>query len=231
MAIYAIGDIHGSLNALKTIFKQGLIKEDDKVVFLGDYVDKGPDSKGVIDWLLEKSKTFDFEFIRGNHEIMMTRAKTSSEIVDYWLEAYGGSLTLKSYKIEYNGNWMNQIEQEHWDFIDSCLPYLEIGAFIFVHAGLEENKRLEDQDEHHLFFKKFEEAQIYDAEKTVICGHTARVNGQIADFGHTICIDTFAFGGMWLTCLNVETGAFLKANNEGEIEQGNLERLYLIHSI
>lgn len=54
MAIYAIGDIHGIINALKTIFNQGLIKEDDKVVFLGYYIDKGEDSKGVIDWLIEK---------------------------------------------------------------------------------------------------------------------------------------------------------------------------------
>ncbi|GGG46813.1 metallophosphoesterase family protein [Bizionia arctica] len=228
MAIYAIGDIHGSINALKTIFQQGLIKEDDQVVFLGDYVDKGANSKGVIHWLIEKSKTFNFHFILGNHEIMMTRAKSSAEIVEHWLEDYGGSLTLNSYKISDNPNWMHQIDKTHWDFIDSCLPYLEIGEFIFVHAGLEENKSLEEQDEHYLFHKKFEKPTVYDPSKTVICGHTARKNGEIADFGHTICIDTFAHGGMWLTCLNVETGAFLKANDKGQIEKGKLERMYLI---
>lgn len=56
MVIYAIGDIHGSISSLKTIFRHGLIKEDDKVVFLGDYIDKGTNSKGVIDWLKEKVK-------------------------------------------------------------------------------------------------------------------------------------------------------------------------------
>ncbi|TYB74495.1 serine/threonine protein phosphatase [Bizionia gelidisalsuginis] len=228
MAIYAIGDIHGSINALKTIFQHGLIKEDDKVVFLGDYVDKGADSKGVIDWLIEKSKTFDFKFILGNHEIMMTRAKSSTEIFEYWLEDYGGSLTLNSYKIGDNQNWMNQIDKSHWNFINSCLPYLEIGEFIFVHAGLEENKRLEEQNEHDLFFKKFEAPLIYDPIKTVICGHTARKNGKIANFKHTICIDTYAHGGMWLTCLNVETGEFLKANNKGQIEKGKLKRMHFV---
>ncbi|OBX19667.1 MULTISPECIES: metallophosphoesterase family protein [Bizionia] len=228
MAIYAIGDIHGSINALKTIFQQDWIKEDDKVVFLGDYVDKGADSKDVIDWLIEKSKVCDFEFILGNHEIMMTRAKSSPEIFEYWLEDYGGSLTLNSYKIGDNQNWMNQIDKTHWNFIDSCLPYLEIGEFIFVHAGLEKNKSLEEQDEHHLFFKKFEEPLMYDPIKMVICGHTARKNGKIADFKHTICIDTFAHGGMWLTCLNVETGEFLKANNKGQIEKGKLKRRHSI---
>ena len=228
MAIYAIGDIHGSINALKTIFQQGLIKENDKVVFLGDYIDKGPDSKGVIDWLIEKNKTFDFEFIRGNHEVMMTLAKSSTKIFKHWLNDYGGSLTLNSYNIDDTQSWMHQIDKTLWNFIDSCLPYLEIGEFIFVHAGLEKNKRLEEQNEHYLYHKKFEKPTIYDANKIVICGHTARINGKIADFGHTICSDTFAHGGMWLTCLNVETGQFLKANNKGEIEEGKLKRMHLI---
>ena len=48
--------------------------------------------------------------------------------------------------------------------------------------------------------------------------------GQIADFRHTICIDTYAHVGLWLTCLNVETGEFLKANNKGQIEKGKLKR-------
>jgi serine/threonine protein phosphatase 1 len=214
MAIYAIGDIHGSLTALKTIFEQGLIKENDKVVFLGDYIDKGTDSKEVLNWLIEKSKVYDFEFMLGNHEIMMMAAKSSPEKYVDWVHNYGGIHTLYSYDMEDNLNWMNDIDKTHWNFIDSCKPYLEIGAFIFVHAGLEQNKKLNEQKKHHLFHKKYEQPVIYDSSKTVICGHTARVNGKIADFGHTICIDTFAHGGMWLTCLNVETGEFLKANNK-----------------
>lgn len=228
MAIYAIGDIHGSIIALKTIFQQGLINEEDTVVFLGDYIDKGTDSKGVIDWLIEKRKTFNFEFILGNHEIIMTRAKSSTETFKYWYESYGGSLTLKSYKISDKQDWISQIDKAHWDFIDSCLPYFKIGDFIFVHGGLEKNKSLEEQKEHYLFFEKFEKPLIYDPIKTVICGHTARKNGKIANFKHTICIDTYAYGGMWLTCLNVETNEFLKANNKGQIEKGKLEEIHLI---
>lgn len=224
MAIYAIGDIHGSINALKTIFNQGLIKKEDKVIFLGDYVDKGTDSKAVIDWLIEKSKVFDFKFIRGNHEIMMTTAKSSPDIFAEWLQYYGGATTLKSYAISDHKNWSDKINKTHWDFIDSCLHYFEIEDFIFVHAGLEKNKRLDEQNEHHLFWKKFETPVIYNPTKTVICGHTSRKNGEIADFKHTICIDTFAHGGMWLTSLNVKTGEFLKANNIGQIEKGKLKR-------
>ncbi len=223
MAIYAIGDIHGSINALKTIFKQKIIQPEDKVVFLGDYVDRGPDSKGVIDWLISNQKNFDFDFILGNHEIMMTTAKASSERLMEWLH-FGGANTLDSYNIGDDPNWMNKIEKAHWDFIDSCVDYLEIGNFIFVHGGLEVGKSLEEQNKHHLFWKKYEEPEAYDSTKTVICGHTSRKNGEIADFGHTICIDTYAHGGKWLTCLNVETGEFMKANNKGQIEKGKLKR-------
>lgn len=223
MAIYAIGDIHGSLKALKTIFKQGVIQPNDKVVFLGDYVDRGPDSKGVIDWLIKNQEDFDFEFILGNHEIMMITAKASPERLVEWLH-FGGAITLDSYKIGDDQNWMNKIDKTHWNFMDSCLDYLEIGNFIFVHAGLENGKNLDEQNKHHLFWKKYEEPEAYDSTKTVICGHTSRKNGEIADFGHTICIDTYAHGGMWLTCLNVETGEFLKANNKGRTEKGKIKR-------
>ena len=222
MAIYAIGDIHGSLKALKTIFKQGLIKSDDTVVFLGDYVNRGPNSKGVFDWLIKRKEEFNFEFILGNHDIMMLNARNSPKKIGEWLKS-GGTNTLDSYGIIDDPNWVNRIDQAHWNFLDTCLPYLEIGKFIFVHAGLDKDKDLEEQNEYHLFWKKFENPQMYDIEKKVICGHTSRKNGKIADFGHTICIHTFAHGGKWLTCLNVETGAFLKANKKGQVESGKLK--------
>jgi len=223
MSIYAIGDIHGSLKALQTIFKQEIIKPEDTVVFLGDYIDRGPKSKDVIDWLINNQKKYDFEFILGNHEIMMKTAKLSQERLEEWLY-FGGNNTLNSYNASKNSNWIHKIDTSHWDFIDSCLDYLEIGNFIFVHAGLETGKSLDKQNKHHLFWKKYEKPESYNSTKTVICGHTSRKNGEIADFGHTICIDTYAYGGMWLTCLNVETGEFLKSNDKGQIKTGKLKR-------
>lgn len=221
MAIYAIGDIHGSLIALKTIFKQGLIRKEDTVVFLGDYVDKGSNSKGVLDWIMANKDNYNFEFILGNHEIMMLAAKLSKERFLEWLPS-GGQETLNSYSIRKQSSWINKIDVAHWDFIESCKPYLEINDDLFVHAGLEPNKELSEQNKHHLFWKKYETPEQYSSEKTVICGHTARKNGEIANFGHTVCIDTFAHGGMWLSCLNVETKEFLKANNKGQIVFGKL---------
>jgi serine/threonine protein phosphatase 1 len=224
MAIYAIGDIHGSISALKAIFNQKLIKNDDTVVFLGDYIDRGPDSKGVLDWLIKNKSNFNFEFILGNHEIMMLEAKSNRQKLLEWLQ-FGGASTLDSFNIGDDPNWIDSINQTYWDFIDSCLSYLEIGKFIFVHAGLEKEKELDDQNNRHLFWKKYETPEKYTNGKTIICGHTSRKDGKIADFGHTICIDTYAYGGMWLTCLNVETKEFLKADNKGQVESGILKTI------
>lgn len=221
MAIHAIGDIHGCLNALLAIFNNEFIKKNDTVVFLGDYIDRGPKSKEVIDWLIENKKNYKFVFILGNHEIMMKTAKNSNKRLEEWL-FFGGSTTLKSYKAKADSNWIDKIGNTHWAFIESCKPYYEIGNYIFVHAGLEAGKKLEEQNKQHLFWKKYEIATPYSSEKTVICGHTSRKNGEIANFGHTICIDTYAYGGKWLTCLNVVTKKYIKANSKGEIEIGIL---------
>ncbi len=222
MAIYAIGDIHGCLTALETIFNEGQIQKEDTVVFLGDYIDRGPNSKGVFNWLLDKSKQYNFKFILGNHDLTMLAAKTDQDQFASWLQ-FGAVQTLASYGIvEDDPNWVNKIDPAHWAFIESCLPYHETEQFIFVHAGLEAGKKLTEQDAHHLFWQKYETPELYSTDKTVVCGHTARKNGQIADFGHTVCIDTYAYGGMWLTCLNVETGTYIKANSQGRVEKGEL---------
>ncbi|CAG5079323.1 metallophosphoesterase [Parvicella tangerina] len=221
MALFAIGDIHGCLKALQSIFNQDFIKKGDTVIFLGDYIDKGPDSSGVLDWLIEHKTTYNFVFILGNHEIMMKAASSSSKHFIEWLQ-FGGNETLQSYGIDNKSDWVQNIKTSHWDFIDSCLPFYEVDDYIFVHAGLEKNKELGKQNKHHLFWKKFEQPEAFSDGKTVICGHTSRKNGKIANFGHTICIDTFAYGGMWLTCLNVRTKDFLQANNSGETKFGKL---------
>ncbi|MCX2743367.1 metallophosphoesterase family protein [Mangrovivirga sp. M17] len=221
MATYAIGDIHGTLKPLTTIFDQGIIEKDDLVVFLGDYIDRGPDSKGVIDWLIDQNKEFNFKFLLGNHEIMMLNAMEGPKILNEWLIA-GGESTLESYDIKNYQKWVEEVDNSHWKFLESCLHYYEKEKFIFVHAGLEPGKKPEEQNDFHLFWKKYEEPEKYDSSKKVICGHTSRKDGKIADFGHTICIDTFAHGGGWLTCLNVDTNEYIKANNRREIDQGQL---------
>ncbi len=220
MAIYAIGDIHGCLIPLQTIFEQGLIRKDDKVIFLGDYIDRGPQSKEIIDWFLKNKNHYDFEFIRGNHEIMMLSARDNPHNLSAWL-FNGGAATLDSYGIGDDPNWPEKVDQSHWLFLENTIPYYQYDKTIFVHAGLDNLKSLTKQNDDDLYWKKYETPTEYPNHK-VVCGHTSRKNGKIADFGHTICIDTYAYGGQWLTCLDVEKKTFIQSNNSGEIIRGSL---------
>ena len=72
------------------------------------------------------------------------------------------------------------------------------------------------------FWEKYVFPKKYKNDKIVICGHTSRKDGNIANFGHTICIDTYAYGGKWLSCLNVENNNFIKSNNAGKLLFGTL---------
>lgn len=222
MGVYAIGDVHGCHKALKTLFKAHDFQPDDLIVCLGDYVDRGPDSRRVIKYLLKKSAKHRMVFLQGNHELMMLSARQDEGKLKEWLH-FGGDAVLKSYGIRPNSDWADQLPQKHWDFISNARSYYEYEDFIFVHAGLAPGIPLGQQVRHDLFWKKYFEPDAYVPGKIVICGHTARKDGKVADFGHTVCIDTYAYGGQWLTCLNVETGDFKQANQKGKLISGTLK--------
>src|SRR4051812_45545776 len=94
--VLTIGDVHGCLTALDTLL--GFVRPTaaDQVVFLGDYIDRGPDSKGVLDRLIELRRSLDVVCLRGNHEVMMLAAATSWDGYQMW-RACGGAEALESY--------------------------------------------------------------------------------------------------------------------------------------
>src|SRR5262245_39166841 len=94
--LLAIGDVHGCLTALDTLLGFVQPGRDDQLVFLGDYVDRGPDSKGVVNRLIELQHTGQAVFLRGNHEIMMLGARNGRDDFRFWL-ACGGAEALESY--------------------------------------------------------------------------------------------------------------------------------------
>ena len=222
MATYAIGDIHGCLWALKTLFASIDFKPEDTIVCLGDYVDRGPDSKGVIDYLLAKEREHKMVFIKGNHDIMMESARTNADEYSRWTW-FGGIQTLQSYGLAKESPWwVEKVPDLHWYFLDNALPHYELGQYIFVHAGLQAGISVAMQSTDALFWYKYEQPDAYSPDRTVICGHTSRKNGRIANFGHTVCIDTYCYGGQWLTCLNVETGEFWQANDACQLQTRQL---------
>ena len=106
-----IGDIHGSLTALETMFQVVAPSSKDLIVTLGDYVDRGPDSKGVINYLLEKKQTHNLFHLMGNHEIQMIRALETKQDCERFLSGLcGGRDTLDSY-----GGSFEDVPSEHWE--------------------------------------------------------------------------------------------------------------------
>lgn len=216
--VLAIGDIHGCLTALKTLAKRiPLNPESDFLVVLGDFVDRGPDSKGVIDWLLnwEGEKVC----LRGNHEIMMLEAAAGGKWASGW-EFYGGRETLESYG---DGATFDDVPEEHWDFIGSLEPYFEIDTHFFVHANADPSLDLDDQPDSELFWERFGDPPPHKNGKTMVCGHTAQHSGLPRFVEKAVCIDTWVYGDGWLTCLDVERDRYWQANEKGEFRVGVLE--------
>jgi len=219
---YVFGDIHGSYNALLTIFNNLQLNSSDQFIFLGDYIDRGRQSKEVLDFLIDLSQKYETRFIRGNHEIFMMTARLNQDRFNDWLMV-GGDETLLSFRLNSLDNLEAKIDAKYWDFLENSLPYYTDDDFIYVHAGLEQGVPLDKQDMFSLFWKKYKTPIKYNNEKIVICGHTSRTDGQIANFGHSICIDTFAHGGQWLTCLNLSNGEYMQGSNKKKLRFGTIK--------
>lgn len=166
--LYAIGDLHGYREPLARMM--ALIEEDArgrdinhvKVIFLGDYIDRGPDSAGVLDDLIalkEKDSPFEFVFLKGNHDIGMLGFLRDPEAYDDWLE-FGGEQTLASYGVlpdkkkyleeqahSLSAAFNGVVPERHVAFLNSLSLYYQCGGFLFVHAGVRPNFSLAEQQE------------------------------------------------------------------------------------
>jgi Calcineurin-like phosphoesterase len=209
----AIGDIHGCSAALRALVAAIKPTADDTLVALGDYVDRGPDSRGVLDELLALAKRCRLVPLLGNHEIMLLGALTDPYTIEPWKEC-GGLATLKSY----SGKLAN-IPEEHWAFIRRCRRYYETATHFFVHANYDADLPLDEQPDYLLFWEHltFHTPRPHVNGKIAIVGHTSQKTGEILDCGHVICIDTFCHGGGWLTALDVARGTVWQADVQGRM--------------
>jgi serine/threonine protein phosphatase 1 len=224
MRVLAVGDIHGCHVALTTLLQQVKPTATDQIIFLGDYIDRGPASRDVIETLLGLSRTQSAIFLRGNHEIMALEARVDPVEGDSWL-TYGGKETLHSYGISYNAvspHWHGSIPAAHWEFLASTASYHETNRHIFVHACLDGSLELKDQSDWLLHWESFTRLQPHFSGKRVICGHSRQLSGCINDVGHGVCIDTGACYGDWLTCLDVNSGKYWQTNEAAETREGAL---------
>jgi serine/threonine protein phosphatase 1 len=207
----AIGDIHGCSTALTSLIEVVGLRADDTIVTLGDYVDRGPDSRAVLDFIIDLGERHHLVALRGNHEIMMLNAREFRSWFEPWM-SYGGAATLKSY-----GDSFDDIPPSHIRFLENGLTsFYECETHFFVHANANPKVPLADQSDASLYWQRFKDPERHCSGKIMVCGHTPQQSGLPLDNGNAICIDTFAHGGGWLSCLEVESGAVWQANEAGE---------------
>ena len=224
MRTLAVGDVHGASRALDALLAAVELAPADRLVVLGDYVDRGPDTRGVLDRLIAlRAAKPDTVFLRGNHELMMTRARTDRSEYRMWCSV-GGAQALASYgKAPGVAGRLEDIPISHWSFLDDLVDFFETDTHIFVHANLFSGLTLAEQPESMLFWEFLTGPIGHVSGKTVICGHTSQKSGRILDLGDTICIDTFIYGGGWLTALDVASLQFWQADHLGRVRRAQLE--------
>ncbi|EJW11987.1 metallophosphoesterase [Rhodovulum sp. PH10] len=215
-----MGDVHGRADLLEGVFAR--IDADQKAhparqpveVYLGDYIDRGPDSRTVIDLLIARSRRRDIVLLKGNHETYLLEFVRDPEVLRGWRQ-FGGLETLMSYGLRPSLNPGNQelaalsaalrqaIPRAHFEFYGGLLPYFSLGDFYFVHAGTNPRVPLAHQDERDLLWIR-EEFLVHEGyfEKMIVHGHTPVHDPDFRP--NRINIDTGAYATGRLTCLMIE---------------------------
>lgn len=198
--IFVVGDIHGCLRKLTKLMSLIDIEDgEDTVVFLGDFIDRGPDSHGVVEFILDfkKDKT-KVVCLMGNHEELFLSYMQDGGNLDVFL-SNGGFSTLVSYNFPHV---IEDIPERHHQFFVSLIPYYETADYIFVHAGLRPGVPLREQEREDLLWIRGEFiSSPYDFGKTVVFGHTGFSQPLIE--ANKIGIDTGAVYGGKLTCMEL----------------------------
>ena len=217
MSIFAFGDIHGEFSKLKNLINKINISENDVLVFLGDYIDRGKMSFEVIDYLIELDKKYTCVFIYGNHESMFM--DYMSGINEDIFVLNGGKNTIDSYikhgyDIRSKVYYINRkIPDEHIvNFFQRLKKYYETDDFIFVHAGVYPGISLEESSEDILLWMRQFSSIPYEG-KPVVYGHSP--NNVVLNEEYKICVDTGAcFESMGdLTCVQLPERNFYRQGN------------------
>lgn len=221
--IIAIGDIHGCSIALSALLDAIQPGSTDTIITLGDYIDRGPDSRGVVSRLIELRSCCHLVPLMGNHEELLLAGLVNRDYLRKWLNC-GGSDTLKSYgwsKGTSRRSLSDWIPQAHQEFLSEGQSYHETKSHFFVHAGYVPDLPLREQPGEALRWKVTNPANVqpHCSNKVAIVGHTPQLSGEVLDLGFLICIDTHCVRGQWLTALEVNSGQIWQANQKGKLRQ------------
>jgi serine/threonine protein phosphatase 1 len=194
---YAIGDIHGSLDKLKSLAAACLQHAGDQpmhFVFLGDYIDRGPDSAGVVRYMMRLQSELGERVIalKGNHEAWALEFADQARPAESWLRN-GGGATLQSYGVRS----VAELPQAHLDWMRALRLSYDDGRRFFVHAGIDPEKPLDAQDEYDLLWIRLPFlTDTRDYGRLIVHGHTPLEDGVPELLSNRLNIDTAAvFGG------------------------------------
>ena len=199
--IFAIGDIHGCFNSLKELVENVIqLKKSDKLILLGDYIDRGEKSKEVVDYIIElQKKEFDIVPLMGNHETLLLDTFENKKNISKWIHN-GGNETLKSFGI----TSIKNIDSKYLKFFKELKYYYSLNDFLFVHAGFNDNMINPFTDFYSMLWKcKESYNNPLLTDKTIVHGHNpvsvSRCNDRIQ---------------CKLSVINIDTGCVYK-DNEG----------------
>lgn len=167
--IFALGDIHGCFNPLKELIENKIqLQKNDKLIFLGDYIDRGPNSKEVVDYIIELiDNEYDIVTLLGNHESMLIDAYFNTTSVSKWIQN-GGAETLKSFEI----NSLINLDSKYLDFFNNLKSYFEHDEYLFVHAGFNDEHENPFVDQYSMLWtsrEKYVNSLLKD--RTIIHAH------------------------------------------------------------
>lgn len=219
LVTYAVGDIHGRLDLLLGAQaridrdKRKFATEEVTEVYLGDYIDRGPDSAAVVSSLVERANKVRARFLRGNHEQLLLDFVHGNDCLEQW-KSVGGTATLLSYGITADhlvpgvapelvrSALRKNVPEKHWEFYQQTGSYISIGAYLAVHAGLRPGVSLEEQAPRDLLNIRGDFLDhTGDFGHIVIHGHTPVREPDLRK--NRINIDTGAFATNRLTCLRI----------------------------
>ena len=217
---FVIGDIHGHLVALDAILASFSLRKSDTVITLGDYIDRGPDSAGVVSRLVDLQSRCRLVPLLGNHEELLLNARTDPRFMRGWIRN-GGREALESYAGE--NATLDDIPIDHWLFFEhTCLPYYENDTHLFVHASADPTLTLDQQTPYTLRWQRFNDPAPHRFGKILICGHTPQRSGLPRNIGHAVCLDTGIHAGRYLTCLHLESGHIIQSDPAGKTRESRL---------
>jgi serine/threonine protein phosphatase 1 len=168
--LFAIGDIHGCFKSFRELVERKIeIKKSDKLILLGDYIDRGNQSREVVDYIIElQKKDYDIISLIGNHESMLLDALDNDEHLSEWIQN-GGSATLESFGIKS----LKQLDQLYIDFFKGLQFYHLFNNFLFVHAGFNDGISNPFEDKYRMIWsrrEKYKNPILKD--KIIIHGHS-----------------------------------------------------------